>query len=158
MYNDGVVEHTTQLTYSTGKKDVNLTMSTISFFFKKGSPCLFIFQSAVTTRHIWKTCKLITKFVWISFFSQSRKRFTCLYIKIEKKINTARLSGVQGSEELQPVLCRQNLVSSLMRGMPKVVDCRQTGVQATNEMVMQNNTRVYPGSGHRMGLEQCITS
>jgi hypothetical protein len=32
--------------------------------------------------------------------------------------------------------CRQNLVGSLPRGMPKVVDCRQTGVQATNEMVM----------------------
>jgi hypothetical protein len=31
---------------------------------------------------------------------------------------------------------RQNLVDSLRRGMPKVVDCRQTGVQATNEMVM----------------------
>jgi hypothetical protein len=36
--------------------------------------------------------------------------------------------------------------------MPKVVDCRQTGVQATNEMVMQNNTRVYLGSGHRVGV------
>jgi hypothetical protein len=35
--------------------------------------------------------------------------------------------------------------------MPKVVDCRQTGVQATNEMVMQDNMRVYPGSGHRVG-------
>jgi hypothetical protein len=48
--------------------------------------------------------------------------------------------------------CRQNLVGSLPRGMPKVVDCRQTGVQATNEMVMQSNTRVYPSSGHRVGL------
>jgi hypothetical protein len=48
---------------------------------------------------------------------------------------------------------------------------RQTGVQATNEMVMQNNTQVYPGSGRPCGrntlrpallcyccLEQCITS
>ena len=48
--------------------------------------------------------------------------------------------------------CRQNLVGSLPRGMPKVVDCRQTGVQATNGMVMQNNTRVYPGSGRRVGV------
>jgi hypothetical protein len=48
--------------------------------------------------------------------------------------------------------CRQNLVGSLPRGMPKVVDCQQTGVQATNEMVMQNNTRVYPGSGHRVSV------
>jgi hypothetical protein len=36
--------------------------------------------------------------------------------------------------------------------MPKVVDCRQTGMQATNEMVMQNNTRVYPGSGRHVGV------
>jgi hypothetical protein len=36
--------------------------------------------------------------------------------------------------------------------MPKVVDCWQTGVQATNEMVMQDNTRVYPGSGHCVGV------
>jgi hypothetical protein len=48
--------------------------------------------------------------------------------------------------------CRQNLVGSPPRGMPKVVDYRQTGVQATNEMVMQNNTRVYLGSGHRVGV------
>jgi hypothetical protein len=37
-------------------------------------------------------------------------------------------------------------------GMLKVVDCRQTGVQATNEMVMQNNTQVYPGSGRRVDV------
>jgi hypothetical protein len=36
--------------------------------------------------------------------------------------------------------------------MPKVVDCQQIGVQATNEMVMQNNTRVYPGSGRHVGV------
>jgi hypothetical protein len=36
--------------------------------------------------------------------------------------------------------------------MPKVVDCRQIGVQATNKMVMQNNTWVYPGSGHHVGV------
>jgi hypothetical protein len=36
--------------------------------------------------------------------------------------------------------------------MPKVVDCRQTGVQAMNEMMMQNNTRVYPGLGRRVGV------
>jgi hypothetical protein len=48
--------------------------------------------------------------------------------------------------------CRQNLVGSLLRGMPKVVDCRQTGVQATSEMVTQNNTRVYPGSGRRVSV------
>jgi hypothetical protein len=49
-------------------------------------------------------------------------------------------------------LCRQNLVDSLPRGMPKVVYCRQTCVQATNEMVMQNNTQVYLGSGRRVGI------
>jgi hypothetical protein len=47
---------------------------------------------------------------------------------------------------------QQNLVNSLPRSMPKVVDCRQTGVQATNEMVMQNNMRVYQGSGRRVGV------
>jgi hypothetical protein len=36
--------------------------------------------------------------------------------------------------------------------MPKVVDCQQIGVQATNEMVMQNNMRVYPGSGRHVGV------
>jgi hypothetical protein len=36
--------------------------------------------------------------------------------------------------------------------MPKIVDYRQTGVQATNEMVMQNNTLVYPGLGRRVGV------
>jgi hypothetical protein len=36
--------------------------------------------------------------------------------------------------------------------MPKVVDYRQTGVQATNEMVMQNNTWVYLGSGCHVGV------
>jgi hypothetical protein len=37
-------------------------------------------------------------------------------------------------------------------GMPKVVYCQQTGVQATNEMVIQNNTRVYLGSCRRVGV------
>jgi hypothetical protein len=36
--------------------------------------------------------------------------------------------------------------------MPKVVDCRQTGMQAMNEMVMKNNMRFYPGSGRRVGV------
>jgi hypothetical protein len=36
--------------------------------------------------------------------------------------------------------------------MPKVVDCRQTGVQAMNEMVMQDNTWVYPGLGRHVGV------
>jgi hypothetical protein len=58
------------------------------------------------------------------------------------------------------VKIRENNISLLstkpgrqsMRGMPKVVDCWQTGVQAMNEMVMQNNTWVYPGSGRRVGV------
>jgi hypothetical protein len=36
--------------------------------------------------------------------------------------------------------------------MPKVVDYRQIGVQAMNEMVMQNNMRVYLGLGRRVGV------
>jgi hypothetical protein len=37
-------------------------------------------------------------------------------------------------------------------GVYTPTNCRQTGVQATNEMVMQNNTRVYPDSGRRVGV------
>ena len=44
----------------------------------------------------------------------------------------------------QKTYCRRNMVGSLPRGMPKVVDYRQTGAQATNEMVTQD-TRFYPG-------------
>jgi hypothetical protein len=36
--------------------------------------------------------------------------------------------------------------------MPKVVDCWQIGVQDTNEMVMQDNTRVYLGLGRCVGV------
>ena len=32
-------------------------------------------------------------------------------------------------------VCRRNMIDNLPRGMPKVVDYRQTGAQATNEMV-----------------------
>ena len=34
--------------------------------------------------------------------------------------------------------CRRNMVGSPPRGMPKVVDCRQTDAQATNKMVMKD--------------------
>jgi hypothetical protein len=73
------------------------------------------------------------------------KRFFVAYDKLffEKSLQT---------HFCQFGFCRQNLVGSLSRCMPKVVDCRQTGVQATNEMVMQNNTRVYLGSGCRVGV------
>jgi len=39
--------------------------------------------------------------------------------------------------------CRQNMVSSLPKGMPKVVDCRQTGAQATNYMVTQDTDKDF---------------
>ena len=42
--------------------------------------------------------------------------------------------------------CRRNMVGSLPRGMPKVVDYRQTGAQATNEMMTQDKHEFYPGS------------
>ena len=38
--------------------------------------------------------------------------------------------------------CRRNMVGSLPRGMPKVVDYRQTGAQATNKMVTQDRHKV----------------
>ena len=34
------------------------------------------------------------------------------------------------------------MVGSLPRGMPKVVDCRQTGAQATNKMMTQDRHEV----------------
>ena len=34
--------------------------------------------------------------------------------------------------------CQRNMIGSLPRGMPKVVDCRQTDAQATNKMVTQD--------------------
>ena len=39
--------------------------------------------------------------------------------------------------------CRRNMVGSLPRGMPKVVDYRQTDVQATNKMVTQDRHKVF---------------
>ena len=35
------------------------------------------------------------------------------------------------------------MVGSLPRGMPKVVDYRQTGAQATNEMVTQDRHEIW---------------
>jgi hypothetical protein len=67
-----------------------------------------------------------------------------------------RIASSRATTTIRCCLCRQNLVGSLPRGMPKVIDCRQTGVQATNEMVMQNNTRVYPSLGHRVGVTPYI--
>ena len=48
--------------------------------------------------------------------------------------------------------CRQNMVGGLPRGMPKVVDYRQIGAQATNEMVMQDRHKVLSRFGHREGV------
>ena len=45
--------------------------------------------------------------------------------------------------------CRRNMVSSLPRGMSKVVDYRQTGAQATNEMVTQDIHEVLSRFGRR---------
>ena len=39
-------------------------------------------------------------------------------------------------------LCQRNMVGSLPRGMPKVVDYRQTDAQATNKMVTQDRHEV----------------
>ena len=48
--------------------------------------------------------------------------------------------------------CQRNMVSSLPRGMPKVVDYRQTGAQATNEMMTQDRHEVLSRFGHREGV------
>ena len=48
--------------------------------------------------------------------------------------------------------CRRNMVSSLPRGMPKIVDYRQTDAQATNKMVMQDRHKVLSRFGRRKGV------
>ena len=48
--------------------------------------------------------------------------------------------------------CRRNMVGSLPRGMSKVVDCRQTGAQATNKMMMQDRHEVLSRFGRREGV------
>jgi hypothetical protein len=57
--------------------------------------------------------------------------YKCVYRSIAPRIASSRATTT-----IRCCLCQQNLVGSLSRGMPKVVDCWQTGVQATNEMVM----------------------
>ena len=44
------------------------------------------------------------------------------------------------------------MVGSLPRGMLKVVDYRQIGAQATNEMVTQDRHEVLSRFGHREGV------
>ena len=48
--------------------------------------------------------------------------------------------------------CRRNMVGSLPRGMPKVVDYRQTDAQATNKMMTQDKHEVLSRFGHREGV------
>jgi hypothetical protein len=48
--------------------------------------------------------------------------------------------------------CQQNMVGSLPRGMPKVVDCRQIDAQATNKMVTQDRHEVLSRFGHQEGV------
>ena len=47
---------------------------------------------------------------------------------------------------------RLNMVGSLPRGMPKVVDYRQTDAQATNKMVTQDRHEVLSRFGGREGI------
>ena len=53
---------------------------------------------------------------------------------------------------LRADMCRQNMVGSLPRGMPKVVDYRQTDAQATNKMVTQDRHEVLSRFGRRDGV------
>ena len=48
--------------------------------------------------------------------------------------------------------CQRNMVGSLPRAVPKVVDCRQTGVQAMNKMMMQDRHEVLSRFGCREGV------
>ena len=47
---------------------------------------------------------------------------------------------------------RRNMIGSLPRGMPKVVDYRQTDAQATNKMVTQDRHKVLSRFGRREGV------
>ena len=48
--------------------------------------------------------------------------------------------------------CRRNMVGSLPRGMPKVVDYGQTGAQVPNKMVTQDRHEVLSRFGRREGV------
>jgi hypothetical protein len=48
--------------------------------------------------------------------------------------------------------CRRNMVGSLPRGMPKVVDYRQTDAQAPNKMVTQDRHKVLSRFGRQEGV------
>ena len=48
--------------------------------------------------------------------------------------------------------CRRNMVGSLPKGMPKVVDYRQTDTQATNKMVTQDRHEVLSRFGRQEGV------
>ena len=47
---------------------------------------------------------------------------------------------------------RRNMVGSLPRRMPKIVDYRQTDAQATNKMVTQDRHEVLSRFDHREGV------
>ena len=49
--------------------------------------------------------------------------------------------------------CRRNMVGSLPRGMPKVVDYRQIDAQATNKTVMQDRHEVLSRFGCQEGVK-----
>ena len=53
---------------------------------------------------------------------------------------------------MQIANCRRNMVGSLPRGMPKVVDYRQTDAQATNKIVTQDRHEVLSRFGRREGV------
>ena len=60
-----------------------------------------------------------------------------------------------GSSTHTPYLARhyrRNMVGSLPRDMPKVVDCRQTDAQATNKTVTQDRHEVLSSFGRQEGV------
>ena len=66
-----------------------------------------------------------------------------------------------GSSTHTPYLAchyRRNMVSSLPRGMPKVIDYQQTGAQATNEMMRQDRHEVLSRFDRHEGviLTSCV--
>jgi hypothetical protein len=85
-------------------------------------------------------------------FGLSMDRSFLLEVDSEELLSTSETQGTLLSSLVLFVVCRRNMVGSLPRGMPKVVDYRQTGAQATNEMMTQDRHEVLSRFGRREGV------
>ena len=70
----------------------------------------------------------------------------------EMILHPAPCKGAPTTKQNYIEVYRRNMVGSLPRGMPKVIDYRQTDAQATNKMVMQDKHEVLSRFGRRDGV------